>query len=59
MHERALQSAQHQQQMMDQYIRQTAGTADPADQLAKLADLKEKGVITQAEFDSQKAKLLS
>jgi hypothetical protein len=59
MHERALHSAQHQQQMMDQYIRQAAGTADPADQLAKLADLKEEGVITQAECDGQKSKLLT
>ncbi|MBB3941765.1 hypothetical protein GGR39_003446 [Novosphingobium fluoreni] len=30
-----------------------------ADELAKLAALKDKGVITQAEFDAQKAKLLS
>jgi len=59
MHERAAQAAQQQQEAMDQYIKQAAGTSGAADQLAKLADLKEKGVITQAEFDSQKAKLLS
>jgi Short C-terminal domain/Phospholipase_D-nuclease N-terminal len=59
MHERAAQSAQQQQQAMDQYIKQTAGTSNTGDELAKLADLKEKGVITQAEFDSQKAKLLA
>ena len=59
MHERAAQAAQQQQQAMDQYIKQAAGTSGAADQLAKLADLKEKGVITQAEFDSQKAKLLT
>jgi hypothetical protein len=29
------------------------------DELAKLADLKAKGVITDAEFEAQKAKLLS
>ena len=29
------------------------------DQLAKLADLKQQGVITDAEFEAQKAKLLS
>ncbi len=29
-----------------------------ADELLKLAELKDKGVITDAEFDSQKAKLL-
>jgi len=59
MHERAAEAAAQQQQAMDQYIRQTAGTSATADQLAKLADLKEKGVISQAEFDSQKAKLLA
>ena len=30
-----------------------------ADELAKLADLKAKGFITDAEFDAQKAKILS
>jgi ABC-type multidrug transport system fused ATPase/permease subunit len=59
MHERAAQAAQQQQEAMDQYIKQAAGSSGAADQLAKLADLKDKGVITQAEFDSQKAKLLS
>jgi uncharacterized protein YbcC (UPF0753/DUF2309 family) len=32
---------------------------DVATQLQKLADLKEQGILTQEEFDSQKAKLLS
>ncbi|WP_146027640.1 SHOCT domain-containing protein, partial [Stenotrophomonas bentonitica] len=30
-----------------------------ADELAKLLKLKEQGVLTQAEFDAQKSKLLS
>jgi hypothetical protein len=59
MHERAAEAAAQQQKAMDQYIKQAAGTSGTADQLAKLADLKEKGVISQAEFDSQKAKLLT
>jgi ABC-type multidrug transport system fused ATPase/permease subunit len=59
MHERAAQAAQQQQQAMDAYIKEAAGPAGSADQLAKLADLKDKGVITQAEFDSQKAKILA
>jgi ABC-type multidrug transport system fused ATPase/permease subunit len=59
MHERAAEAAQQQQEAMDQYIKQAAGTSGAADQLTKLSDLKDKGVITQAEFDSQKAKLLS
>jgi len=36
-----------------------AASIDPADELAKLGALKEKGLITQAEFDAQKAKLLA
>ena len=59
MHEHAAEAAQQQQQAMDNYIKQAAGTSGSVDQLAKLADLKDKGVITQAEFDSQKAKLLA
>jgi hypothetical protein len=59
MHEHAAEAAQQQQQAMDSYIKQAAGTSGSVDQLAKLADLKDKGVITQAEFDSQKAKLLA
>ena len=30
-----------------------------ADQLHKLADLKEQGVLTDAEFEAQKAKILA
>jgi ABC-type multidrug transport system fused ATPase/permease subunit len=59
MHERAAEAAQSQQQAMDQYIKQAAGTTDTASQLAQLSDLKEKGVLSQTEFDAQKAKLLS
>jgi Kef-type K+ transport system membrane component KefB len=36
----------------------TAGS-DTADQLSKLADLKSQGVITDAEFETQKAKILA
>lgn len=37
----------------------TAGTLSVADELAKLADLKAKGVLTEEEFKAQKAKLLA
>ena len=51
---------QEHQQSAQEYIRQAAGTAaSPADQLAKLAELKEQGVIDQAELDRQKAKILA
>ena len=59
MHERAEQAAQQQQQAFDDYEKQTAGAGNSVDQLAKLADLKQSGAITDAEFEAQKAKLLS
>jgi hypothetical protein len=40
-------------------VRETAGSGSSADELSKLADLKAKGVITDAEFEAQKAKLLT
>ena len=61
MHERAAQQAAEQQKAFDQYVRQAAGTPgqSTADQLAKLADLKGQGVLSDAEFESQKAKILA
>ena len=59
MHERAEQAAQQQQQAFDAYVKQTAGAGNSVDQLAKLADLKQSGAITDAEFEAQKAKLLA
>jgi len=58
MHERNEQVAEQQQQEFDAYVQQAAGTST-ADQLAKLATLKEQGTITDAEFEAQKAKLLA
>jgi hypothetical protein len=62
MNERALKHAAEQQQRFQQYVRETAATAtphSPADEVAKLADLRDKGVITAAEFEQQKARLLA
>ena len=53
MHERAVQQAQPQQQAFNAYVQETAGSRS-ADQLAKLADLKEKGAITEEEFAAQR-----
>ena len=58
MHDRAVKQAQQQDEQFRAYVQDTAGTS-PADQLTKLADLRDKGVITQAEFDAQKAKILT
>jgi hypothetical protein len=60
MHERAAEAAQAQQSAFDNYVKQAAGTGDSAaDQLSKLADLKAQGVLTDAEFEAQKAKILT
>ena len=61
MHERAAQQAARQQKAFDQYVKQTAGTpgSTTADQLSKLAELKTKGVLTDAEFEAEKSKVLA
>jgi hypothetical protein len=59
MHERAVQRAQQQDDAFRSYVQQAAGEESSADQLAKLADLRDRGVITAQEFESQKAKILA
>jgi type VI protein secretion system component VasK len=41
------------------YVREVGAVADPADQLQKLASLRDSGAITPAEFEAGKAKILS
>jgi predicted PurR-regulated permease PerM len=59
MHERAVQQAQQQDQQARQYIQEAAGTQSSADQLTKLAELRDKGVISADEFEREKAKILA
>ena len=63
MHEHALASAQAQDAAFRRYVKETAGSEGdrekPADELAKLEDLKRRGVISDAEFDQLKAKVVS
>ena len=59
MHERQAQQAVDQQKAFDSYVKQAAGSGSTADDLAKLADLKQQGVLTDAEFEAQKAKILA
>jgi hypothetical protein len=61
MHERAAQQAQQRDAEARAYIQQaTASTpASTADQLAKLADLRDQGVISAEEFEREKAKVLA
>ncbi len=60
MHERAVQDARQQDTEFRQYVQQAAASspASTADQLAKLADLRDRGVITPDEFEREKAKVL-
>jgi Short C-terminal domain/Phospholipase_D-nuclease N-terminal len=59
MHERQMREATQAQQQFDSYVKDVAGSSGTADQLEKLANLRQQGVITDAEFESQKAKLLA
>ncbi len=57
MRERSIAQQQAAQEQFDTYVRQTAGGG--ADELAKLSDLRDKGAITDEEFQRAKAKLLT
>ncbi len=60
MRDRAIAEQAEQKKQFDQYVQQQAAAAtSPADQLHKLADLKDKGAISQEEYDAQKAKILA
>ena len=60
MSEHAVEAMQAQDAAARQYIQQAAGSGTgAAEELARLADLKEKGVIDDAEFASLKAKIVS
>ena len=59
MHEHQIAAAQAKEQAFSEYVREAASTTSTADQLHKLADLKDRGAITEDEFNAQKAKLLT
>lgn len=59
MAERNIKDAQAQEAAFRQYVQQAAGTGGPADQLAKLVELHEKGKISDAEFASMKSKIIA
>jgi hypothetical protein len=63
MRERTIAERQHQQQQLNEYIRQTAGSGGgsgtSADELTKLAQLHDQGKLTDAEFEQAKAKIVS
>jgi ABC-type multidrug transport system fused ATPase/permease subunit len=60
MHERAARQAQQQDAEARAYIRDAASSpASSADQLTKLAGLRDHGVISDEEFEREKAKVLA
>ena len=59
MQERAQQQAQQADADTRAYIQDAAGAPNTADQLTKLADLRDRGVITADEFEREKAKILA
>jgi hypothetical protein len=58
MNQHAIAAAKAQDEAMQNYIRNAAGTT-AADELHRLADLKDRGVIDDAEFQKLKAKVVS
>jgi ABC-type multidrug transport system fused ATPase/permease subunit len=58
MHERDAREAQAADEQFKAYVRDAASSGS-ADELAKLADLRDRGVITEAEFQQGKAKILT
>ena len=59
MHERQARDAQAQEQQFRAYVQEAASSGSSADELTKLADLRDRGVITDAEFQQSKAKILA
>jgi len=61
MHERAARQAQRHDEAFRSYVQQAASDtpASSADQLTKLADLRDRQVISAEEFEREKAKILA
>lgn len=59
MTERTMTQAKAQQAQMDEYVRNVAGSGGAAAEIEKAKGLLDSGAITQAEFDSIKAKALA
>ncbi len=58
---RSVARAEQQQRAFQDYVRQAAGPSggSSVDELARLAELKEKGALTEAEYQQAKAKILA
>ena len=58
MRERTIEAQAEAKRHFDEYI-QTQAHTSPADELHKLQELREKGALTDADFEAAKAKLLA
>ncbi len=59
MRDRTIKAQADAKKHFDEYVQQQAHANSPADELHKLAELKDKGALSQEEFDKAKAKLLA
>lgn len=58
MRDRTIKAQVDAKKEFDSYVREQAQTGSPADELHKLAELKDNGALSAEEFDRAKAKLL-
>ena len=59
MAERSVQAAEANEASMRAYVRDAAGSGGPADELRKLAELRDSGAITPEDYEQAKAKVLA
>lgn len=59
MRDRTIKAQADAKKHFDEYVREQAHGGSPADELHKLAELKDKGALTAEEFEQAKAKLLA
>lgn len=59
MRDRTIKAQVDAKKEFDSYVREQAHAGSPAEELHKLAELKEKGALSAEEFDQAKAKLLA
>ncbi|HET8813742.1 MAG TPA: SHOCT domain-containing protein [Solirubrobacterales bacterium] len=59
MRDRTIQAQADAKKHFDEYVREQAHAGSPADELHKLAELKDKGALSAEEFERAKAKLLA
>jgi hypothetical protein len=58
MHERSLENARQSEMDLRRYVQDAARPSGMADGLAKLADLRDRGAISDAEYEVAKSQLL-